>query len=98
LFKTPTFKFRPAARPIEFEDRAWFGELLREYRWGMVDPKTRNSGSETRRVGRTYPLTGHNKGDPSVSGMSKDLILRLNPETGQSSNIMLPTWTQYPAH
>jgi streptogramin lyase len=94
FYPTPTPYSRPRRAWMDAQDRFWFGEY-RVNRIGMFDTRTERfrEWEEPNPWSSPYDLVMDNTGQVWIGGVTNDRVLRLNPETGESVEYLLPRST-----
>jgi virginiamycin B lyase len=94
FYPTPTPYSRPRRAWMDAQDRFWFAEY-RVNRMGMFDTRTERfrEWEEPNPWSSPYDLVMDNTGQVWIGGVTNDRVLRLNPETGESVEYLLPRST-----
>lgn len=94
LYPTPTANSAPRRGMMDAQDRLWFGEY-RGNRIAMFDTKreTFQEWPAPTAWFSPYDVTIDRNGEAWSGSMSTDLIWRLDPKTGQSTEYLLPRET-----
>lgn len=92
LYETPTPDSGPRRMDMDSQDRLWFAEY-RAGKIGMFDTKTstfREWPIPTPYAG-PYDVKFDKNGEVWAGGMHTDYLYRLNPDTGEGTQYLLPT-------
>jgi len=94
FYPTPTPYSRPRRAWMDAQDRFWFAEY-RTNRVGMFDTRTERfrEWEAPNPWSTPYDVVMDNTGQVWAGGVTNDRILRLNPETGESVEYLLPRST-----
>jgi streptogramin lyase len=94
MFKTPTKRSGPRRGMMDAQERLWFGEN-NAGRIGMFDTKTQQFQEWTPPTPGAWPydVVADKNGEAWAGGEYNDRIIRLNPNTGQMIEYLLPGHT-----
>ena len=91
FYQTPTPNSRPRRAWMDAQDRFWFAEY-RVNRIGVFDTRTERfrEWEEPNPWSTPYDVVTDNTGQVWTGSVTNDRVLRLNPETGESVEYLLP--------
>jgi streptogramin lyase len=91
FYQTPTPNSRPRRAWMDAQDRFWFAEY-RVNRIGVFDTRTERfrEWAEPNPWSTPYDVVTDNTGQVWTGSVTNDRVLRLNPETGESVEYLLP--------
>ncbi|HXD74918.1 MAG TPA: carboxypeptidase regulatory-like domain-containing protein [Vicinamibacterales bacterium] len=94
VYPTPTKGSAPRRGMLDASGRLWFGEN-RANRIGMFDTKTQRFQEWVAPNGESWPydVTSDRNGEAWGGGEFSDRVLRLNPQTGEMIEYLLPRFT-----
>ena len=94
LYETPTPNSAPRRGTMDAQDRLWFGEY-RGDRIGMFDTRTEQfkEWPVAPKWSAPYDVITDKNGEAWTGSMLSDQVTRLNPQTGETINYLLPRST-----
>ena len=94
LYETPTPNSAPRRGTMDAQDRLWFGEY-RGDRIGMFDTRTEQfkEWPVAPKWSAPYDVITDKNGEAWTGSMLSDQVTRLNPQTGETVNYLLPRST-----